>query len=94
MKLMVEEKLKKMRESEGMIQRQVATELNVDTAYVSKIENGEKPVNRNHIDKLSLLFQVSTDELLTLWLADKILKVVKDEKHKQQALQLALKNIN
>jgi len=90
---MIGEKLKELREAQGMLQRQVAAELDVDTAYISKMENNEKPVSRTHIKKLSHLYNVPSEELLTIWLANKILKTIENEKYKQEALKLALKTI-
>ena len=40
-------KLKELREMNGYVQRQIAAELEVDTAYISKVENDK--------DKASLL---------------------------------------
>ena len=76
---MLGEKLKELREIKGLVQRQVAAVLEVDTAYISKMESSEKPVSRQHLKKLSLLLGISEEELDTLWLADKLLDVVKDE---------------
>lgn len=76
---MLGEKLRELREAKGLVQRQVAAELEVDTAYISKMESNEKPVSRQHLKKLSVLLGIAEDELLTLWLADKVYDVVKDE---------------
>lgn len=86
---MIGEKLKELREANGMLQRQLAAELHVDTAYISKMENNEKPVSRNHLKTLSLLFKVSEEDLLTIWLADKLYDVVKDEDVALKAMQAA-----
>ena len=76
---MLGEKLKELREAKGLVQRQIAAELEVDTAYISKMESNEKPVSRNHLKKLAVLLSISEDELLTLWLADKLYDMAKDE---------------
>ena len=76
---MLGEKLKELREAKGLVQRQVAAELEVDTAYVSKMESNEKPVSRSHLKKLSELLGINEEELLTIWLADKVYDLVKDE---------------
>jgi transcriptional regulator with XRE-family HTH domain len=90
---MLGQKIKELREAKGLVQRQIAAELDVDTAYVSKIESNEKPLSRNHLRKLALLLDISEAELLTIWLADKILKTIGNEQCKSEALHLALKNI-
>ena len=47
---MLGEKLKELRESKRLVQRQVAAELKVDTAYISKMENNDKPVSNSYRD--------------------------------------------
>ncbi|MCX6318704.1 MAG: helix-turn-helix transcriptional regulator [Bacteroidetes bacterium] len=76
---MLGEKLKELREARGLVQRQVAAKLNVDTAYISKMESNEKPVSRTHLKKLSKFLGINEEELLTIWLADKVYDMVKDE---------------
>lgn len=90
---MLGEKLKELREAKGYFQRQVAAELEVDTAYISKMENNEKPVSRNHLRKLSVLLGIAEEELLTLWLADKVFDVVKDEVVALKAMGYAEKEL-
>ena len=77
--IMLGQKLKELREAKGLVQRQVAAVLKVDTAYVSKIESNGKPVSRQHLKKLSNLLGISESELLTLWLADKLFDLAKEE---------------
>jgi transcriptional regulator with XRE-family HTH domain len=76
---MLGKKIKELREAKGLLQREVAGILGVDTAYISKMESCEKPVSKSYLAKLALLFEVEENELLTLWLADKIFDVVKDQ---------------
>ena len=77
----------------GFVQRQVAAQLEIDTAYVSKMENGEKQLSRIHLKKLSVLYKTNEKELLTLWMADKIIRLVNKEKIGKDAIILALKEI-
>jgi transcriptional regulator with XRE-family HTH domain len=90
---MLGEKLKELREAQGLVQRQVAAELDVDTAYVSKMEHNEKPVSRTHLKKLSRLYSITENELLPIWLADKVLQLVENEKFAVQALEMALNKV-
>jgi transcriptional regulator with XRE-family HTH domain len=90
---MLGEKLKKLRETNGLVQRQVAAELEVDTAYISKVESNEKRVSRNHLKKLAMLFNISDKELLTLWLADRVYNIVKDEDVALRAIHFVEMNI-
>ena len=86
-------KLKELREINGYVQRQIAAELEVDTAYISKVENDEKPLSKSHLKKIAKLFKVAEKELVVIWLADKILNTIHNEENKQQALQLALNTL-
>lgn len=72
-------KIKELREAKGLVQRQVAAYLHVDTAYISKMERDEKPASRKNLSKLAELLNVPESELLTLWIADKLLEIIKDE---------------
>lgn len=90
---MLGEKLKVLRESKGLLQRQIAAELEVDTAYISKIESNEKPLSRNHLKKLAPLLGIAEEELLILWLADKLFDVVKNEVVGLKAIETAKKEL-
>lgn len=91
--IMLGEKLRELREAKGLVQRQVAADLQVDTAYISKMEHNEKPVSRNHLKKLSKLYNISENDLLPIWLADKVLQLVENEKYSVQALEMALNKV-
>lgn len=67
----------------------MAAELEVDTAYISKMESNEKPVSRTHLKKLSVMLGIAEEELLTLWLADKLYDVAKDETVAIKAMEAA-----
>ncbi len=90
---MLGEKLRELREIKGLVQRQVAADLQVDTTYISKMEHNEKPVSRNHLKKLSKLYCVSENDLLPIWLADKVLQLVENEKFSIEALEIALNKV-
>jgi transcriptional regulator with XRE-family HTH domain len=90
---MLGEKLKELRESVGLVQRQVAADLQVDTAYISKMEHNEKPVSRNHLKKLAQLYCISESQLIPIWLADKVLQLVENEQYSVQALEIALNKV-
>ncbi|OFY84706.1 MAG: hypothetical protein A3F72_06475 [Bacteroidetes bacterium RIFCSPLOWO2_12_FULL_35_15] len=91
---MLGEKLKELRETKGFLQRQVAAQLQVDTAYISKMEHNEKPVSRNHLKKLSKVYSIPEAELLPLWLADKVLQVIEKQQYGIEALKLVLNKLD
>ena len=57
------------------------------------MENGEKQLSRIHLKKLSVLYKTNEKELITLWMADKIIRLVDKEKIGKDAIVLALKEI-
>ena len=91
---MLGEKLKELRESNGLLQRQVATFLDVDTAYISKMESNCKPVSRNQLNKLAIIYKASENKLVPFWIAERILKVLNKEASDRDALLLVLESLN
>jgi len=83
-------KLKELRELNGFVQRHIAALLEIDTAYISKIESGDKQISRDHLKKLATVYKVPEKELITLWVADKIIKIIDKEKVGKEALELVL----
>ena len=72
-------KIKALREERGMVQRQLAAALEIDTPMFSKIERGERKAKRSQIPIMARMLEVDEKELLTIWLADKVLDVVEGE---------------
>jgi transcriptional regulator with XRE-family HTH domain len=90
---MLGQKLKELRESRGLLQRQVASLLDVDIAYISKMENADKPVSRAYLSKFAELYTIDEQDLQTLWLADKVHDVLKNENLAFKALAEAEKQL-
>lgn len=90
---MLGEKLRELREAKGLLQRQVAARLNVDTAYISKMERNDKPVSQAHIKELASLFDISEKELKTWWLAEKIWQLSLDDPNAKYAINLVLEKL-
>ena len=88
------DKLRQLRDEKNLMQREVGAVIEVDGAFISKVENNEKPINRKHLATLSKFFKVQEDELQTLWLADKIRLIIKEEKLGKQAIQIVFNDFN
>ncbi|MBR1801112.1 MAG: helix-turn-helix transcriptional regulator [Bacteroidaceae bacterium] len=87
-------KIKALREERRMVQRQLAAALEIDTPMFSKIERGERKAKRSQIPIMARMLEVDEKELLTIWLADKVLDVVEGEDEvKQEALAYAQKEM-
>ena len=94
MKSQFGEKIRTLREKQNLYLRQVAPLLEMDTAQLSKIEKGMRQLKREQIPIIAGILKASSDELMTLWLADQIYAVVKDEKLANEAMQVADMKIN
>ena len=87
-KVMFSEHIKELR-----IQNQMAA-LDIDTATYCKIEKGERRAKREQVSILSKLFNVNTEQLLILWLADQVSAVVSSEQRiAPQALSLVVETL-
>ena len=72
-------KIRNLRNEQGVLQRQLAAYLEIDTPMFSKIERGDRRAKRSQVIMLAEYFHVDEKEMLTLWLADKILDALEGE---------------
>lgn len=91
---MLGQKLKELREEHQFVQREVAAKLEIDTAYVSKMEKGEKQISRSWLPILAEMFYVNENDLTIEWLADRVNKVIKDEPLGLNAINFILNEQN
>ena len=87
------DKIRELRVKQQLLLRQVASKLDVDTSIISKIERGERPIKKEQIIILAEILKVSKEELLTLWLADQLYDVIKNEENADEALKSVSKKI-
>jgi len=86
-------RIKELRESQGLLQRQLSAQLEIDTPMFSKIERGERRAKREQVLKIAKLLKTDEKELLALWLGDQIMEIVTDEEQALQALRMATNDI-
>jgi len=86
-------RIKELRESQGLLQRQLSAQLEIDTPMFSKIERGERRAKREQVLKIAELLKADENELLALWLGDQIMEIVTDEDQAMQALKMAEEQI-
>lgn len=86
-------KIRKTREQRGLLLRQIAAALEVDTALVSKIERGERKASKEQVYKLAELLKIEVDELTVLWLSDKIVHMLEEEPLAYKALKNSEKRL-
>lgn len=84
------QKIRELRESQNLLLRQVAAELEVDTVLMSKIERGDRNASRQQVLEFAKFLKTSEEDLLTLWLADKIEStIVEEPRIAYQAMKIA-----
>lgn len=77
------------REERGLLLRQVAAELEIDQAIISKYERGERHPSKEQVLKFARFYKIEKNKLMILWLADKVLMEIKDESEALGALKVA-----
>ena len=88
--MLLGKRIKELRDENGVLQRQLAALLEIDTPMFSKIERGDTRAKRTQVVQLANYFNVDEKELLTLWVADKVLDAVEDEdEFKHDAIKVA-----
>jgi len=88
------QKIRELREKQNLLLRQVAAQLEVDTALMSKIERGERNASKQQVIDIAKFLKANEEEFLTLWLADKIESTfIEKPKVAYQAMKIANKNL-
>lgn len=82
-------RIKELRESSGLLQRELAAKLSIGEGFLSKVENDQKLLKRDDLMILSRIFNVDLSELETLWLANKLYDLIKNENNGLNALKVA-----
>jgi len=86
-------KLRKLREINKLPLRRVAAMIDIDTAILSKMERGERRLTREIVLKLADLYHYDPEELLVLYLSDRVVYEIKDEELALKVLQVAEEQI-
>jgi transcriptional regulator with XRE-family HTH domain len=85
--------LKLLREQRGLLQRQIAAELKIDTPMYSKIEGGTRRAKKQQVLQLAAFFGIKEEGLMSIWLADRVVELLKEEKYGQSGLLIAGKDL-
>ena len=80
------EKLRRLRNEKKLPLRKVAALLDIDVAILSKMERGERKLSKDIVLKLAEIYNYDADELVIMYLSEKILYEIGDE-------ELALKGL-
>lgn len=79
--------IRKLREEKQLLLREVASQMNIDTALLSKIERGTRMARKEQVEDLAKALKKSKNELLNFWMADKIVNMIKDESNSTEILK-------
>lgn len=80
------EYLRSLRELNKIPQRQLANLLDIDTPMYSRIERGERKAKREQVIALGKFLK--DDNLLNLWLADKVIHALAYEENPEEILSI------
>jgi transcriptional regulator with XRE-family HTH domain len=87
-------KIRELRENQGLLLRQVAAAIEIDTALISKIERGERYASKLQVEKIAKFLNAEREILISLWLADKIeLTIVEEPSAAYEAINIVKKNM-
>ncbi len=75
------QRVRELRDKKSILLRQIAAHLEVDTALISKLEKGDRNPNKEQVIKIAEFLNVEPDDLLTLWLADKVESAVANDEN-------------
>lgn len=85
----VGEIIRSKREEKGLLLRQLAAMIDVDTAILSKIERGERKARREQIDKIAKALDFDKENLLIEYLSENIAFEILDEEKAKDVLKVA-----
>lgn len=85
--------IRKAREEKGLFLRQVAAEMEIDQAIISKFERGNRKPAKEQVLKFAKFFKLDKEVLLVAWLSDKIAYDLQDEDLAVKVLKAAEQKI-
>lgn len=91
--MLFQHKLKELRESHNLLQRQVAAGIDMDTAVYCKIEKGDRQAREEQVRQLAIFYGISYDELRRYWLAGKIYNLIEEEEDASGILYIVAEEI-
>ena len=87
------ETIRKLREENNLLLREVSAKLEIDASILSKIENNNRIAKKELIKKFSKIYKVDYQELLIIWFSDKIVNELKGEDNIDKILKIAEQKI-
>ena len=85
--------LRALRESKGLLLREVGAELSLDPTLLSKIERNDRMPTKEQVKAFSEFYEDKKNEVVIAWLSDKLVYEVQDEDLGLLAMKVAEKKI-
>ena len=87
------ETIRKLREENNLLLREISAKLEIDASILSKIENNNRIAKKELVKKFSKMYRLDYKELLIIWLSDKIVNELKGEDNIEEILKIAEQKI-
>jgi HTH-type transcriptional regulator, competence development regulator len=87
------EAIRQYREEQQLPLRKVAAHLDIDTSTLAKFEKNQRHPTREHISKLAGLFGLDEQDLLLIYLSDRVAYDLVGETNPEQVLKVAEEKI-
>ena len=87
------EYIRQRRELLGLTQKDVAEALSVDVPMYSRYERGLRPLKEAHIPIIASMLNVDYECIRKLWVADKVLSLINEEKEATDILNIVANSI-
>jgi predicted nucleotidyltransferase/plasmid maintenance system antidote protein VapI len=87
------DKLRKIREANHLPLRKVAAMIDIDVAILSKMERGKRRLTKEVVQKLAKIFKHEEEELMVLYLSEKVVYEIGEEDLAIKALHVAEEQI-
>lgn len=85
--------LRELRESNGLLLREVGAKLSIDPTILSKIERDERLPTREQVRALANFYKDQEHEVIIAWLSDKLVYEVLNEELAIEAIHVAEEKI-
>jgi HTH-type transcriptional regulator, competence development regulator len=86
--------IRRLRKQEGIPLRKVASQLDIDPSTLGKIEKNTRNASFEQIEALSKIFKVSSENLNTLYLSDRIAEDLSSYSYCEEILEMTRKKIS
>jgi len=86
--------IRKKREEKGLLLRQLAAIIDIDTAILSKVERGERKARREQVERIAKALELDEKELMVEYLSDKIAYEILNDDYAKDVLKVAESKID